>query len=230
MSCCTKIACTIACCMTFALQATAETSGFAPPPDPPLAWEETVTPGFDPPIEETLVMHYHAEDAVRAQHAEAWGSDTSLVLMRLHDDPKWSEYRPLIQSYLLLLGGNVPVEELEAQLRVLFDRVSTGNDLDDSEWQLIYRMRHDATENMRVIIRDAFAAADAETQSNMTHHLNHFAGAYRIAYLESCLPLAKSDAAQRNIEQSIESVRAQARADEPMAKIVEAEKTDETNP
>jgi hypothetical protein len=201
----------------------------AGPPMPPLGWEEQVTPGFDPPIEETLVFDYHAQPAEQAEFAEAWGQVALPVLKRLIADPNWAEYKDVIQTYVQLLDGKAFDGDLEQLVRDLFTRISKGEKIETADSQLLFRIAPDATDAMREIVREAYAASDEKLQAGMMQYwVSVFSEQRRIAFLESCLEAAKGEANRRQIQRLIDEARARNRAHEPMSKILKWEKRGET--
>jgi len=199
----------------------------AGPPPPPLGWEESITPGFDPPIEETLVFEFHADEDRRKQLAESWGATAVPVFTQLHADPKWSEYKAKIQAYIALLGGPVAEEKLEQQVRDAFETMAGGESLDGVDLQAIFQIARNATDAMRDVVREIYASADEKNQSRMSHYVSMFAGSDRIAFLESCLPISKGENNRSAFEQYVYTERAQLRAREPMATILNRESAGE---
>lgn len=98
-------------------------------PPPPLGWEENVTPGFDPPIEETLVLNFYLNDAERKAVAERWGAKAVPVLRKLLESPLWADYHRNIQHYLAILA--VPGTEEEQLARM--DELLAKDELDEME-------------------------------------------------------------------------------------------------
>jgi hypothetical protein len=195
----------------------------AGPPLPPLGWEESATPGFQPPIEETLVLKYHAGAEERELYAKQWGEKAVPVLQRLYRDPAWSEYRDVIQKYVLSLGGNVSTASQEEKMREFFHKLRDGDDLEPEERSEFHRIRPNATDAMRAIAKEAYAAADAEQQSQMSNYVALISGDDPIPYFEACLKVSKGEANQKRFSDLIDTRRAIYRAKEPMSVVLEKE-------
>lgn len=200
----------------------------APPPTPPLGWEEAITEGFDPAIEQTLVEHYYAERGTRRAHAAAWGDDAIPVLQRLYGDTGWRRFRPVIRQYLDIFGtparsGNVVAHFQEILPDAAGAALTAGQDFQGAFRDAV-RVDADAALSF---FRETFAASGAAGQTHLLRLVSS-AGPHRHDLLESLLPDAASNEVRAEINRIIERNASARRAQEPIARIVEQERKERT--
>ena len=210
----------IACSIAFAVSLS-----LAPPPPPPLGWEETITEGFDPPIEEVLVDQFYAEEAERNAHIEAWGEEAVPVLQRLYADERWEEYQDVIRGYLNRYGAPATLEPADERLREALGEIEQGASRvgDDGLMAFQDAVRQDPAGAADIVL-DAYSRAEAEAQAVIFRSFGWIAGPEGDRLLQHMHDAAKSDEVRESVTQRIRAREASARVDEPIAVILERER------
>ena len=69
----------------------------APPPPPPIGWEERMTPGYEPPVEEVVVQmsrhHFERNEVTPGEVWKGWDAGAVQVLIHLLEDARWEKFR-----------------------------------------------------------------------------------------------------------------------------------------
>lgn len=200
----------------------------AAPPTPPLGWEEAITEGFDPPIEQTLVEHFYDLRGTRRAHADAWGDDAIPVLQRLYADTEWRRFRPVIREYLDIFDAPARSGDVVGHFQEILPEAAKMELTAGQDFQGAFRdaVRVDADAAL-AFYRETFAASGAEGQTHLLR-LVPSAGPHRHDLLESLLPDTASDEVRAQINRIIELNASARRAQEPIARIVEQERKERT--
>ena len=214
-----------------------------PPPLPPLGWEETITPGFDPPIEVAVVDFYEADAVDRWRYLQGWGPDAVPVLQRLYADPRWKEYQWSIRWYLELVNEPISLEpafeRLPGALTAHLEEIAGPR---DGAYYSAYTQEHarslERAAEVSAIIRDAVRAdlprtaefivrkvldADEEEQRNILDAIERTGAPEGRALLMRLADADISKQTRRSVELALRRVQPSHRALQPVAVVVESE-------
>lgn len=196
-------------------------------PLPPLGWEERLTPGFTPSVEETLVMEYSATKEEMQKHVSAWGANAAPLLRRLYQDPAWSDYSAKIREYLKQYG----LSDSELDIRKRFEYFLTLPELertDFDEFRTILEIL--ARDDMPFLKRTVMRRADETSMGTfylIVSTLQKSPSTEMIEFLEALSQSEDSDNERQYIAYTVERMKSRLRAQEPMAQLKSRQSVEE---
>lgn len=92
---------------------------FAPAPLPPAGWDSEIAPGYDPPIEEVVIMRARKKipDEALAEIQAGWDANALNRLQELFRDPRWSQFTRVIADMIARNLNESACEVVDALLR-----------------------------------------------------------------------------------------------------------------
>lgn len=218
---------------TLLLLAIAPALAITPPPPvlrvPPIGWETRIMPGFNPPIEYYLVYERGWVVSVEKQHAivRSWGPKAFDVLKAMSEDAAWAGFRDDI--LFLMQEADSPEKAVlfssEAE-KLISDpeAIKKSADLYKALARLI-----NADYGGYVKLLDAhLASASPEVRRSLvgvlTHQLGGEHGEECEAKLNAIAGTIGDDGVKEMIARAIAENNARKRAQEPMQKVLDAER------
>ncbi|MDZ4860117.1 MAG: hypothetical protein SGI88_14155 [Candidatus Hydrogenedentes bacterium] len=205
----------------------------------PIGWETRVTPGFDPPIEYQIVYGSSGYESAPAEDIKklisSWGPEAFGVLKKRGEDPAWKEFRPTID--LLIQENGSPetasyfAERAKEALNTPDENGPDGNVLQIA----LHRLRRVAPQEFEKLFEEAFPSASAPARRML---LTVFAfglsddtqAETRVARLRAIMKSASEDAERKLIADLLANYATQQRANEPMQRILDIERGNESQP
>ncbi len=188
-------------------------------PLPPLGWEERLTPGFAPPVEETLVMEYSATKEEMGKHVSSWGDSAAPVLRRLYQDPAWSDYSAKIGEYLQQYG----LSDSELDIRKRFEYLLTLPELERTDYaefrSILETLARDDMPYLKKAVMRTVDKASMRAFYQIVSTLQQSPSPELITFLEALSQLDNGDDKNRHIADVVERMKSRLRAQEPMSQI-----------
>lgn len=186
-------------------------------PLPPLGWEERLTPGFAPSVEETLVMEYSATKEEMGKHVSSWGDSAAPVLRRLYQDPVWSDYSAKIREYLKQYG----LSDSELDIRKRFEYLLTAPELERTDFDelrsILETLARDNMPYLKKSVMRTAVKASMGTIYQIVRTLQQTPSSEMIAFLEALSQSEDGDKERKYIANTVERMKSRLRAQEPMA-------------
>lgn len=205
----------------------------------PIGWETRITPGFDPPIEYEIVYAqpgYGEESAKsRKEIIASWGPNAFGVLKALAEDPAWAAFRPDIESLMQEVVSEEALDYFETRARNALETPTAQTPDGNALQNALHQLRRVNAVRFRELFDEVFPGAGAEARKPLLYVftadlLNDTQAAACATRLRAIRDSSTDEKERQIIGSALTNYETRLRADEPMQRILDAERGKEKQP
>lgn len=201
-------------------------ASFAPPPRPPAGWKDRIAPGFEPSVEASVVslvdefypMYDPAMDAKIHALWNAWGEGAVKLLSDMYADEAWEGFLSVIARLLALSPYNSAHDVLAGYL-------GQANTVDSRYHYASGALTRYRPELAKKAFKDLVQRDEAQAQRLGMLGLLHLRTPEALAEAKAALDTIAGDI-REECRRAIEFNESFARAQEPMARVLEKEENE----